>query len=125
MWRDFLGKDAQTIGVNLNPHATKWRDFGFEIIIGERSDPNFWNELYREIEEVDILLDDGGHRNDQQLVTVERSIENVRDGRTIIVEDCQTGFMKFESFTRFSFVNLLTKNPAVVLKVFEFEDIED
>lgn len=109
MWRDFLGKDARIIGVDLNPHATKWRDYGFEIFIGDQSDPDFWNELYSEIGKVDILLDDGGHRNDQQMVTVECTIENVRDGGIIIVEDCQTSFMKFESFKRFSFVNLLAK----------------
>jgi hypothetical protein len=35
MWQDFLGKDARIIGVNLNPHATKWLDYGFEIFFGD------------------------------------------------------------------------------------------
>jgi hypothetical protein len=107
MWRDFLGKDARIVGVDLNPEAIKWRDYGFEIYIGDQSDPDFWEELYDEIGAIDVLLDDGGHRNDQQIVTVECSLKNVRDGGIIIVEDSQTSFMKFENFKRFSFVNFL------------------
>jgi len=107
MWRDFLGQDARIIGVDLNPEATKWSEDGFEIFIGDQSNPDFWKNLYDELGKIDILLDDGGHRNDQQMVTVECALENVRDGGLIIIEDSQTSFMKFESFKRFSFVNLL------------------
>lgn len=107
MWRDFLGDSARIIGVDLNPEATKWREHGFEIFIGDQSNPDFWKDLYDEIGDIDILLDDGGHRNDQQLATVHCSLANIRDTGLIIVEDTQTSFMKFESFNRFSFVNLL------------------
>jgi hypothetical protein len=107
MWRDFLGKDARIIGVDLNPEAAKWREHGFEIFIGDQSNPDFWKDLYDELGEIDILLDDGGHRNDQQMVTVQCSLENICDGGMIIVEDSQTSFMKFENFKRVSFVNLL------------------
>ena len=107
MWREFLGDNARIIGVDLNPEATKWREHGFEIFIGDQSNPDFWKGLYDEIGDIDILLDDGGHRNDQQIVTVQCSLENIRDGGIIIVEDTQTSFMKFESFKSYSFVNLL------------------
>ena len=42
MWRDFLGDNARIIGVDLNPAATKWREHGFEIFIGDQSNPDFW-----------------------------------------------------------------------------------
>lgn len=107
MWRDFLGENARIIGVDLNPEAIKWREHGFEIFIGDQSNPDFWENLYGELGDIDIVLDDGGHRNDQQMVTVECSLANIRDGGLIIIEDTQTSFMKFDSFKRFSFVNLL------------------
>jgi hypothetical protein len=107
MWRDFLGDKARIIGVDLNPEAIKWREHGFEIFIGDQSNPDFWKDLYDEIGDIDILLDDGGHRNDQQMVTVQCSLEKIRDGGIIIVEDTQTSFMKFENFKSYSFVNLL------------------
>jgi len=109
MWRDFFGKDARIIGIDMNPEAEKWRQNGFEIFIGDQADPNFWKKLYSEIGLIDVLLDDGGHRNDQQLVTMELSIANIRDGGVVIIEDTQTSYMKFENIKKFSFVNLLCK----------------
>lgn len=114
MWRDFLGDKARIIGVDLNPEATKWREHGFEIFIGDQSNPDFWKDLYDEIGDIDILLDDGGHRNDQQMATVQCSLENIRDGGIIIVEDTQTSFMKFESFKSYSFLNLLLGKIALL-----------
>ena len=107
MWRDFFGEGARIIGVDLNPNATKWREHGFEIYIGDQSSPQFWVNFFREIGDIDVLLDDGGHRNIQQIVTVQSSLPHVLDGGLIIVEDTQTSFMKFETFQRSSFVNFL------------------
>lgn len=114
MWRDFLGDNARIIGVDLNPGATKWREHGFEVYVGDQSDPEFWRELYNKVGNIDILLDDGGHRNDQQIMTVQCSIERISDGGIIIIEDTQTSFMKFESFKRYSFVNFLLGKIALL-----------
>ena len=107
MWREFFGKNARIIGVELNPNATKWREHGFEIYIGDQSDPSFWLDFFDEVGDIDVLLDDGGHRNDQQIITVKSSLPHIRDEGTIIIEDTQTSFIKFESFQRFSFVSFL------------------
>jgi hypothetical protein len=39
MWRNFFGKEARIIGIDLNPLAKKWEDDGFEIHIGSQSNP--------------------------------------------------------------------------------------
>ena len=54
-------------------------------------------------------MDDGGHRNNQQIITVNSSLPHVRDGGLIIIEDTQTSFMKFESFKHFTFVSFLKR----------------
>lgn len=107
MWREFFGKDARIIGVELNPEAIKWREHGFEIFIGDQSDPRFWVDFFLEVGDINVLLDDGGHQNDQQIVTVKSALPHVLDGGQIIIEDTQTSFMKFESFKRYSFVSYL------------------
>lgn len=107
MWRDFFGENARIIGVDLNPEAIKWRDYGFEIYIGNQSDPKFWSDLFKTVGTVDVILDDGGHRNDQQIATLTGALPHVKDGGLIIVEDTQTSFMKFESFQKYSFVGFL------------------
>ncbi len=107
MWRDFLGEKARIIGIDLNPEATKWRDYGFEIFIGNQSNLEFWNDFFEKVGDIHVLLDDGGHRNDQQIITSRAALPHILDGGLIIIEDTQTSFMKFESFQKYTFVSYL------------------
>jgi len=107
MWRDFFGENARIIGVDLNPEATKWSEHGFEIFIGDQSNPRFWIDFFRDIGDIHVLLDDGGHRNDQQIITTTSALPHILDGGLIIIEDTQTSFMKFEEFRKYSFVSFL------------------
>lgn len=105
MWREFFGKDARIVGIDLNPAAKKWEKDGFEIFIGSQSDRSFWKKVLAEVGEVDVLLDDGGHTFEQQIITVEEVLPHVRDGGLILVEDTHTSYMKeFGGPSRYSFV---------------------
>lgn len=106
MWRDYFGPQANIIGIDLNPAAKKWENEGFKIYIGSQSDPAFWDQFYREVGSVDIVLDDGGHTNNQQIVTVDKSVPFVNDGGLIVVEDTHTSyFQEFGNPGRFSFIS--------------------
>jgi hypothetical protein len=94
MWRDWLGKDARIIGIDLNPGALKWREHGFEIYIGDQGNPQFWRETLAKIGPFDALLDDGGHQSFQQIVTVSEAIRAATKKCVIAVEDTITSFMK-------------------------------
>ena len=93
MWREWLGPEARIIGIDLNPEATKWRENGFEIFIGDQGDPEFWKTTLREIGNFDALLDDGGHQSFQQIVTAIEAIKWARNDCVIAVEDTSTSFM--------------------------------
>lgn len=112
MWRSYFGENARIIGVDMNPDATKWRAHGFEIYIGDQSSPNFWKSFFEKIGGVHVILDDGGHRNDQQISTIESALPFVVDGGMLIVEDTQTSFMKFESFKKYSFIKFLQEKVS-------------
>jgi hypothetical protein len=106
MWREFFGPKARIIGVDQNPIAEKMREQGFELFIGDQASPEFWQKFYREVGPIDILLDDGGHTNRQQIVTVECALDHVKDGGTILVEDVVTSYLKpWGNPSRFSFMN--------------------
>lgn len=105
MWRDYFGPKARIIGVEFNPAAQKWRDHGFEIFIGDQSDPSFWRKFFDEVGYVDVLLDDGGHTNEQQIVTAMESAPNIKDGGLVIVEDTHTSYFRdFGNPSKRSFV---------------------
>lgn len=106
MWREFFGPQARIIGVELNPEAGRWEADGFEIHIGDQSDEKFWDGFFDSVGNVDLILDDGGHTNEQQLVTVNSCKEHVNDGGKIVVEDVHTSYLsEFGNPSRYSLIS--------------------
>lgn len=110
MWREFLGPEARIIGMDLNPAAKKWEKDGFEIFIGSQSDEEFWAQTLKEIGMVDVVLDDGGHTYEQQIVTTECLLDHVKDGGMLVVEDTHTSYMKGFGPRKFSFIKYVNKH---------------
>ena len=106
MWREYFGKEARIIGIDLHPKAKELEKYGFEIYIGSQSDESFWKDFFAKVGKIDILLDDGGHGNDQQIITLVESIHNTNDDGIIVIEDVHTSYMKrFGNPSKHSFVN--------------------
>ena len=93
MWRDYFGPNARIIGVDLNPNAKKWESEGFEIYIGSQSDASFWEGFVEKVGPIDVVLDDGGHTYEQQIITTESLLGSIKDGGIIVIEDTHTSYM--------------------------------
>ncbi len=105
MWRDYFGPKARIIGIDFNPVAKRWETENFEIFIGSQSDVQFWQDFFSTVGPVDIVLDDGGHTNEQQIITTEQCVPHIRDGGLLIVEDVHTSYMKaFGNPSKYSFI---------------------
>ena len=122
MWREYFGSKARIIGVDFNPLAERWREEGFEIHIGNQADPQFWDKFFSEFKEVDVILDDGGHTNEQQIITASKCFSHIKEGGLLIVEDTHTSYFKdFGNPSKYSFVewskglvdNINSRFPAV------------
>jgi hypothetical protein len=109
MWRNFFGEGARIIGIDLNPDVIKYREFGFEIYIGDQADPEFWRRLLPTLGEIDILLDDGGHKYIQQVITVKEVIPYIKHNGLIVVEDCHTSYLAGYGPKQMSFVKYVKK----------------
>jgi len=106
MWRSYFGPEARIIGIDFNPTAKKWEKDGFEIYIGNQADTAFWDELFSSVGDVDVILDDGGHTNEQQIITAHKCIPHIRDSGMLIVEDTHTSYFKeFGNPSKYSFIN--------------------
>ena len=82
------------------------REKGFEIFIGDQSAPGFWQDFFAEVGDVDIIVDDGGHTNKNQIITVECCIDHIKDGGVLLIEDVGTSYLpEYGNPSRFSFVN--------------------
>lgn len=109
MWRDYFGPKARIIGVDLNPDAKKWEEHGFEIFIGSQSDEYFWDNFKSQIGGIDLVLDDGGHSYEQQIITAECLLEAIKDGGLLVVEDTHTSYMKGFGPQEYSFIEYAKK----------------
>ena len=111
MWREFFGKDARIIGIDLNKDALRFQNYGFEIFIGNSSSVDFWKDFFYKVGSVDIVLDDGGHTNYQQIITAACCIPNIKDEGILAVEDVYHSYVrkKYYNPSKFSFINFCKK----------------
>jgi hypothetical protein len=110
LWRRFFGKKARIIGIDLNPDCKKFSKKGIEIFIGDQSDPRFWKNFFKEIGMCDIVLDDGGHTNSQQIVTAASCIPNIKNNGMFVCEDTHTSYMQeYNNPSEHSFIEYTKK----------------
>ena len=110
LWREYFGPDARIIGIDLNPECKKFEQNGIEIFIGDQSNPNFWDDFYNKVGSIDILLDDGGHTNLQQIITTVKSVGNIKDGGLLVTEDTHTSYRsEFNNPSKKSYINFSKK----------------
>ena len=110
IWKKYFHKDSRIIGIDLNPKCKQFEEKGIEIFIGDQSSEIFWDDFFKKVGKVDILLDDGGHTNLQQIMTITKSIKNVNNNGIIVTEDTHTSYMpKFGNPSKYSYINFAKK----------------
>ena len=110
VWKKYFGKNAKIIGIDLNPNAKKFEKYGFKIFIGDQADPKFWKKFFKKENNIDIILDDGGHTNKQQIITTNSCIPNINNGGMLVIEDTHTSYQKeFNNPSKYSFINYSKK----------------
>jgi hypothetical protein len=110
IWKKYFHPESRIIGIDLNPECKKFEKNGIEIFIGDQSSKNFWDDFYKKVGKIDILLDDGGHTNIQQTITSVKSIPNINDNGVLLIEDTHSSYMnEFGNPSRYSFINFTKK----------------
>ena len=102
--------NAKIIGIDLNSDCKKFENYGFHIEIGDQSSKIFWKNFFEKYKKVDVILDDGGHTNEQQINTAICCIPNINDDGLLITEDVMCSYFKdFGNPSKYSFVNFSKK----------------
>ena len=92
MWKQYFGPRASIIGVDNDPACRRFHGDQVEIIIGDQGDPAFLASLAKQVGEIDAILDDGGHRMDQQILSFEHLYPLVKDSGVYMCEDVHTSY---------------------------------
>jgi len=110
VWKKYFSKKSRIIGIDLNPQCKKFQKDNVEIYIGSQSDQSFWKSFFDKVGPVDIVLDDGGHTNIQQIMTTINCIPNINNDGMLIVEDVHASYLKkFNNPSNHSFINFAKK----------------
>jgi len=110
IWKGYFGKKSRIIGIDVNPECKIFSKHGYEIFIGNQANPKFWNNFFKKVGKVDIVLDDGGHTNLDQIITTANVVKKINDNGLLIVEDTHTSYIsEYNSNIKFSFINFSKK----------------
>ena len=93
MWRNYLGPHSRIIGIDINPEAKQHEDFQIEIEIGNQSDIDFLDSLFKRYGPFDIVIDDGSHKQSDLISTFSYFKDKMPNNSVYIIEDTHTAYV--------------------------------
>jgi hypothetical protein len=92
MWKQYFGPRARIFGVDVNPRCKDLEEHQVEVLIGDQDDRQFLRSVAATIPRIDILIDDGGHRMQQQINTFEELFPHIQPDGVYLCEDLHTSY---------------------------------
>lgn len=110
LWKRYLGSKAKVVGLDINPRALELNSSEFDIVIGDQGDKEVWQRIKNTYGDFDVIIDDGGHTNRQQIIALIESSAILKNRGKLIVEDVHCSYMpEFGNPSKYSFVNFAFK----------------
>jgi len=98
MWREYLGARSVIHGVDIAPECRAYARENVVISIGDQEDRAFWASFRARTPALDIVIDDGGHTPEQQMVTLEELLPHLRPGGVFLCEDVHGVHHRFAAY---------------------------
>lgn len=87
MWKSYFGPKCRIYGIDIEEACRVYEDENVKIFIGDQADREFWRKFKSEVPKIDILIDDGGHYPEQQIITLEEMLPHLRPNGVYLCED--------------------------------------
>lgn len=98
MWNSYFGDGVHIHGVDIEDACKCYESDNISVHIGDQEDRSFWKDFRGKVDNVQILLDDGGHTPDQQMVTLEEMLPTMPPGSIFVCEDIHGISNRFTAF---------------------------
>jgi hypothetical protein len=92
MWTWYFGDQVTLVGIDIDEDAKVASDPRHVVEIGDQTDPDFLRRVVEKHGPFDIIIDDGGHEMQQQIVTAETLFPLLADGGVFLCEDTHTSY---------------------------------
>jgi len=98
MWQECFGQQCHVYGVDIERACKVYEDDRTKIFVGDQGDRGFWKRFKEENPAIDILIDDGSHDPEHQIVTLEEMLPHLRPGGIYLCEDVVGKWNRFHSY---------------------------
>jgi len=98
MWKDYFGSKCHVYGVDIKEECKVYENEYTNIFVGNQADSKFWKRFKEKVPVIDILIDDGGHQAEQQIVTLEEMLPHLSPGGVYLCEDIHNVHNDFISY---------------------------
>jgi hypothetical protein len=125
MWRNYFGPKSHLYGVDIVEDCKVYENEYTTIFIGDQADRSFWKDFKQRVPHLDILIDDGGHTTEQQIVTLEEMLPHLRPGGILLCEDVVGVYNGFSAYVHGLVSNLNETRTGVLedgLSASEFQN---
>ena len=92
MWREYFGKNAKIIGIDVNPMCEAFATDQIDVRIGGQEDKNFLQSIIDEFGTPDVVIDDGSHIMDHINASFDFLYSKVSPNGVYIIEDLHTAY---------------------------------
>jgi hypothetical protein len=93
MWNYYFDNKCEIYGLDILP-INKEFPSNVHIFQGDQGDSNFWDSFLKDHNNFDIVIDDGGHLMNQQIVSFEKIYPKLNDNGVYLCEDTHTSYME-------------------------------
>lgn len=98
MWKNYFGPRCTVHGIDVEEACKSYEGDRTKIYIGDQADRNFWKRFKEQVPVVDILIDDGGHEPEQQIVTLEEMLPHLSGRGVYLCEDIHGTHNRFAGY---------------------------
>ena len=92
MWRSYFGPKAKIWGIDIDPRCKLLEETNTNVIIGSQEDEKFLKSIHEITGPIDILIDDGGHTQKQQIKTFQILFDKIKTNGVYLCEDVHTSY---------------------------------
>jgi hypothetical protein len=98
MWLDYFGPQAMIYGVDIVPECRTHERDRVKIFIRDQANRTFWRDIRKIAPPFDVVIDDGGHQPEQQIVSFEELFPFMPQEGVYLCEDVHGGYNPFASY---------------------------
>jgi cephalosporin hydroxylase len=92
LWRAYFGPKAHIIGVDVDPKCAAFESENTFVRIGSQGEPSFLEDVASEFGPFDVVIEDGSHAYDHQILTFRTLFPHVKPSGLYCCEDLCTSY---------------------------------